>query len=63
MADRGMIRNETLTAQDSLAANGRSFHWASQFFGEKMGHDAARLYAFCRLLDDMADDDLSLIHI
>ena len=58
MADRGMIRNETLTPQDSLAANGRSFHWASRFLGEKMGHDAARLYALCRLLDDMADDDI-----
>ena len=37
MADRGMIRNETLTPQDSLAANGRSFHWASRFLGARMG--------------------------
>ncbi|MGB2262673.1 MAG: squalene/phytoene synthase family protein, partial [Candidatus Puniceispirillaceae bacterium] len=58
MADRGMIRNETLTPQDSLAANGRSFHWASRFLGARMGRNAARLYAFCRLLDDMADDDI-----
>ena len=58
MADSGMIRNETLTPQDSLAANGRSFHWASRFLGASMGNSAARLYAFCRLLDDMADDDI-----
>ena len=58
MADRGMIRNETLTPQDSLAANGRSFHWASRFLGARMGRNAAQLYAFCRLLDDMADDDI-----
>ena len=58
MSDRGMIRNETLTPQGSLAANGRSFHWASRFLGARMGRNAARLYAFCRLLDDMADDDI-----
>ena len=58
MADRGMIRNETLTPQDSLAANGHSFHWASRFLGARIGKNAARLYAFCRLLDDMADDDI-----
>ena len=53
-----MIRNETLTPQESLAANGLSFHWASRFLGARMGLNAARLYAFCRLLDDMADDDI-----
>ena len=58
LADRGMIRNETLTPQESLATNGLSFYWASRFLGARMGYDAARLYAFCRLLDDMADDDI-----
>lgn len=53
-----MIQNETLTPQDSLAANGKSFHWASRFLGARMGQNAARLYAFCRLLDDMADGDI-----
>lgn len=53
-----MIRNETLSPKDSLAANGRSFHWASRFLGSTMGNNAARLYAFCRLLDDMADGDI-----
>lgn len=41
-----------------LATSGESFHWAKRFLGRKMGHDAAVLYAFCRVLDDMADGDI-----
>ena len=52
------MSNESLTSEESLAANGRSFHWARRFLGERMGRDAARLYAFCRVLDDMADGDI-----
>ena len=52
------MSNETLTSEQSLAANGKSFHWARRFLGDRMGRDAARLYAFCRLLDDMADGDI-----
>ena len=52
------MSNENLTSEESLAANGKSFHWARRFLGARMGHDAARLYAFCRLLDDMADGDI-----
>lgn len=52
------MSNETLTSEDSLAANGKSFHWARRFLGDRMGADAARLYAFCRILDDMADGDI-----
>lgn len=53
-----MISNEKLEPQDSLRSNGKSFYWASRFLGSRMGHNAARLYAFCRLLDDMADSDV-----
>ena len=53
-----MTSNEQLTSEQSLAANGKSFHWARRFLGSRMGGDAARLYAFCRLLDDMADGDI-----
>ena len=42
----------------ALAQNGRTFHWARRFLGAKQGADAAQLYAFCRLLDDLADGDL-----
>ena len=53
-----MTSNEQLTSGQSLAANGKSFHWARRFLGARMGGDAAHLYAFCRLLDDMADGDI-----
>ena len=41
-----------------LATSGESFFWARRFLGPKMGHDAAVLYSFCRVLDDMADGDI-----
>ena len=56
--DRGMVLNEKLKPQVSLAVNGKSFYWASHFLSSQMGYNAARLYAFCRLLDDMADGDI-----
>ena len=52
------MSNENLTPDESLAVNGESFHWAKRFLGKKMGSEAAKLYAFCRLLDDMADGDI-----
>ena len=52
------MSNENLTPDESLALNGESFHWAKRFLGQKMGSEAAKLYAFCRLLDDMADGDI-----
>jgi len=42
-----------------LATSGESFFWARRFLGKKMGHDAAVLYSFCRVLDDMADGDIA----
>lgn len=53
-----IMSNESLTPDESLAVNGESFHWAKRFLGKKMGSEAAKLYAFCRLLDDMADGDI-----
>ena len=50
--------NENLKATVSLQANGKSFYWASQFLGREMADNAAKLYAFCRVLDDMADGDI-----
>ncbi len=47
---------------ESLAKNGRTFHWARRFLGQEHGANAARLYAFCRLLDDLADGDLPLVN-
>lgn len=39
-----------------LARHGRSFHFASRLLGPRHGSRAARLYAFCRHLDDIADE-------
>ena len=50
--------NEKLDATISLKTNGKSFYWASQFLGREMAKNAAKLYAFCRVLDDMADGDI-----
>ena len=44
-------------ALKTLAKNGKSFYWASRLLGRRMAGDAAELYSFCRLLDDIADAD------
>ena len=50
--------SETFTPDKTLAVYGKSFNWARRFLGQRMGADAARLYQFCRVLDDMADGDI-----
>ena len=40
----------------SLRRNGKSFYFASRFLGAKHAIRAARLYAFCRHIDDMVDE-------
>ncbi|MCC5841164.1 MAG: squalene/phytoene synthase family protein [Opitutales bacterium] len=39
-----------------LARCGKSFHLAARFLDPEARAAAARLYAFCRQLDDLADD-------
>ena len=53
-----LAKSEFMTPHQALAANGKSFDWARRFLGKRMGGDAATLYRFCRVLDDMADDDI-----
>ena len=53
-----IAHSETLTPDRALAVYGKSFHWAQRFLGQKLGANAARLYQFCRVLDDMADGDI-----
>ena len=43
-------------AEEILAKKGKSFHWAKKLLSEKHGERATRLYAFCRYLDDLADE-------
>jgi|TARA_B110000977_G_scaffold47120_1_gene64039 phytoene synthase len=45
-------------AKQVLAHNGKSFYWASLFLGSELADRAARLYQFCRFVDDLADGDL-----
>lgn len=45
-------------AKQVLARNGKSFYWASLFLGPELADRAARLYQFCRFVDDLADGDL-----
>ena len=44
------------TAVEILRHNGRSFNFARVFLRASHGQRAARLYAFCRYIDDIADD-------
>ncbi len=49
-----------MAAEESLAKNGRSFHWARRWLGKSHAARATRLYAFCRYIDDLADEATSL---
>jgi len=51
-----------LSSQQVLARHGKSFYWASFFLGNKLADRAARLYEFCRFVDDIADGDLPHRH-
>ena len=50
--------NEGLDATISLQKNGKSFYWASRFLGHEMSENAAKLYSYCRILDDLADSEI-----
>ena len=44
-------------AQDILKKHAKSFHFAGLLLDKKTLNDAAILYAFCRQLDDAADEE------
>ncbi|MFL2499374.1 MAG: phytoene/squalene synthase family protein, partial [Porticoccaceae bacterium] len=50
------------SSKQVLARHGKSFYWASLFLGQKLANRAARLYEFCRFVDDIADGDLPHRH-
>ena len=43
-----------------LAIFAKSFNWAGFFLPKKIYDDSAKLYAFCRVLDDIADEKTNL---
>lgn len=50
----------TYSAADAvLASKGRSFHWARHLLSPIHAARATRLYAFCRYIDDLADESAS----
>ena len=52
------VRDQQEPPQQILARHGKSFYWASKFLGVVLADRAARLYQFCRYVDDLADGDL-----
>ena len=47
---------QTETARDTLIKHARTFSFASFFLGKETVDKAARLYRFCRVVDDIADE-------
>ena len=49
-----------MTQKNYLAIFAKSFNWAGFFLPKNIYDDSAKLYAFCRVLDDIADDKTDL---
>ena len=47
-------------AEATLTQKGRTFHWARRLMGTLHASRATRLYSFCRLIDDLADEASSV---
>ncbi len=45
-----------MTKKNYLALFAKSFNWAGFFLPNNIYHDCSKLYAFCRILDDLVDD-------
>ena len=50
------LSNTAEHAQATLSQHGKSFRFAQWFLEERTACDAARLYQFCRILDDVVDE-------
>ncbi|MEM7493511.1 MAG: phytoene/squalene synthase family protein [Pseudomonadota bacterium] len=51
-----MLATTQVSSDEILRKNGRSFNFARMFLTKIQGQRAARLYAFCRYVDDLADE-------
>ena len=49
-----------MTKKNYLALFAKSFNWAGFFLPKSVYHDCSRLYAFCRVLDDLVDEKAEL---
>ena len=55
MPEATALKEYVTAANKLLSTYGKSFHWARYFLGKEAGLQATQLYAFCRYLDDIAD--------
>jgi phytoene synthase len=53
------IAASTASAENVLAAKGRSFYWARHLLGTLHAERSTRLYRLCRYIDDLADEGQS----
>jgi 15-cis-phytoene synthase len=58
-ATRKVVLPHFSSADQVLAAKGRSFHWARHFLSSTHARRATLLYQFCRYIDDLADEAIS----
>ena len=49
-----------MLTKNYLAIYAKSFNWAGFFLPKKIYEDSTKLYAFCRVLDDIADEKTNL---
>ena len=49
-----------MTEKNYLALFAKSFNWAGFFLPKNIYHDCSKLYTFCRVLDDLVDEQTSL---
>ena len=49
-----------MSQKNYLALFAKSFNWAGFFLPKNTYNDCSKLYAFCRVLDDLADEKISL---
>ena len=49
-----------MNKKNYLSIFAKSFNWAGFFLPKKIYNDCAKLYAFCRVLDDVADEKTNL---
>ena len=49
-----------MTDKNYLSLFAKSFNWAGFFLPRNIYNDCSKLYAFCRVLDDIVDEKISL---
>ena len=54
------VEGTLVDANKLLASKGKTFYWASFLLNKRHAQRAARLYRFCRYIDDLADEAASL---